>query len=69
MSITYLTARQLATKIQKKSVSSRDALEAFIERNEHFGPRLNAVIATDYAAARKRADAADKALARGEHWG
>lgn len=69
MSITYLTARQLATRIQKKSISSRDALEEFIARNEHFGPKLNAVITTDYESARERADAADAALARGESWG
>lgn len=69
MSITYLSAKQLASKIQKKAITSREALEAFIERNEHFGPRLNAVITTDYASARKRADAADAALARGENWG
>lgn len=69
VSISYLSAKQLANKIQKKSISSREALEALIARNEHFGPKLNAVITTDYDAARARADQADRALAKGDRWG
>ncbi|MCG8668988.1 MAG: amidase [Pseudomonadales bacterium] len=69
MSVAYSSAKQIAAKIQKKSITSREALETFIARNDHFGPKLNAVIATDYAAARNRADEADAAIARGERWG
>lgn len=69
MSITYSTAKQLAAKIQKQTLSSREALETFIARNQHFGPKLNAVVTTQYDHARKRADAADAAIAKGERWG
>lgn len=69
MSIVYLSAKQLASKIQKGSLSSREVLEAFIERKEHFDKGINAVVATQYDAARERADAADRAIAAGERWG
>src|SRR5262249_22235223 len=36
---------------------------------EGYNPRLNAIIATDFDTARKRARAADRALAKGDTWG
>lgn len=65
----YSSAKYLLSQLNKGAISSRQLLEQLIERIEHFNPHVNAVIAKDYAAARKRADAADKARANGESWG
>ena len=44
-------------------------LNLYLERIERYNARINAVIFTDIQAARKRARAADRALAKGEIWG
>ena len=41
----------------------------YLQRVEHYNPRLNAIIFRQDEQARQRADAADAALARGEVWG
>lgn len=68
-SLIYQTANSLLQQLQQRQISSRALLEAQIARVEQCNPRLNAVIANDFGAARQRADAADAALARGETWG
>lgn len=65
----YLSARQWLSNLRKGQVSSRELLETYIARVEQLNPKINAVVATDFENARKRADAADVAFARGEHWG
>ena len=65
----FRSATALAGDIRAKRISCRALLEHFLDRVERFDPRLNAVIARDFAGARQRADAADAALARGEIWG
>lgn len=65
----YLSARQLLQGLKKGEISSRALLETYIARIEEKNPALNAVVAMDLDAARKRADAADKAIANGEDWG
>ncbi|CBL44431.1 amidase [gamma proteobacterium HdN1] len=65
----YQTAKQQLQAIQKGEVSSRDLLEHCIARVERLNPALNAVVATDYVAARQRADEADAARNRGESLG
>lgn len=47
-------------------LTARDLLEKVIARIEAVNPSLNAVVVTDFAAARKAADVADKARAAGE---
>ena len=56
-------------KIQRKDISARELLEFYLQRVEHYNPRLNAIIFRQDEQARQRADAADAALARGEVWG
>src|SRR6185312_10028124 len=47
----------------------RELLELYLERIARFNPRINAVVVLDTEVARRRADAADVALAKGESWG
>lgn len=65
----YQSARDLLQGLQKGEIRSRDLLEASIARIHKLNPAINAVVATDLEAARKRADEADAARARGESWG
>lgn len=65
----YQSAKQQLQGMQNGEISSRELLEASISRIERLNPAINAVVATDYEAARQRADAADAARARGESWG
>jgi amidase len=65
----FRSASELARDIREKRIGSRALLEHFLARVERFNPALNAIIASDLPGARKRADAADAALARGEIWG
>ncbi|MBW2676147.1 MAG: amidase [Deltaproteobacteria bacterium] len=67
--LTYRSATQLLADIREKRISCSDLLEAFIENIDQKNPRINAVVATDYAVARRRAKAADEALKKGENWG
>lgn len=67
--IHHLTARQLASAIQAGDVGSRQALDHLLARIEAHDGSINAVVVTDVDNARARADEADAALARGEHWG
>jgi amidase len=65
----FRSAIGLAGDIRAGRLGSRDLLELYIERVQRFNPVLNAIVATDLAGARQRADAADAALKRGEVWG
>ena len=65
----FRSAVQLAAAIRAKEIGCRELLDLYLARIERFNPKLNAIIATDLAAARKRADAADADLARGKVWG
>src|SRR3989338_4118030 len=65
----FRSARQLASAIRRKKLGALELLELYLARVERYTPRLNAIIAPDLAAARKRARAADRARARGETWG
>ncbi len=67
--LTYRSATQLLADIREKRISCSDLLEAFIENIDQKNPRINAVVATDYAVARPRAKAADEDLKKGENWG
>ena len=60
------SAIALATAIRTKQVSSREAVDAYLERIEAVNPQLNAVVQLCAETARAQADQADAALARGE---
>src|SRR6516162_7790343 len=65
-SLEYRSARELATALAQKKVSSAELVEYSINRIETFDPRINAVVVRDFDRARVAAKAADEALARGE---
>src|SRR5260370_9237687 len=65
----FRSAVQLAAAIRAREIGCRELLDLYLARIERFNPKLNAIIATDLTAARKRADAADADLARGTLWG
>ena len=63
------SAVELAALVRAKDVSSRELVEAHIASLERVNPKLNAVVATRFDAARAEAEAADRALAAGEATG
>jgi amidase len=62
-------ATELARRIRDREISASAVLEHFLARVARINPLVNCIIAIDEKAARKRAAAADTALARGEIWG
>lgn len=60
------SALELATWIRDRRVSSREVVDAHIAQIERVNPVINAVVATRFDEARREADTADAALARGE---
>ena len=67
--IAFRPARSLAGMIRRRRIGCLELLEHYAARIERFNPALNAIVATDMDTARRRARAADRALARGEVWG
>jgi len=65
----FKSATELAGAIRNGEISSVALLDLYLDRIERYNKDLNAVVALDTAAARARAEEADKALARGEIWG
>jgi amidase len=63
------SALTLAKAIQDKKISSSELLEYFFERYERLNPKINAIVATNFDRARKKAADADEALAKGEVFG
>ncbi len=64
--LTFETATSLARRIRQKQVSAGEIVEAFLRRIERVNPVLNAYIHVDAEGARRQADAADDALAKGQ---
>jgi amidase len=69
MDIVFSSTTQLATAIRAGHVSATEVLSAHLAQIATHNPALNAIVTIDAEQARKRALAADKALARGELWG
>jgi amidase len=69
MTLAYRSAAELAALIKAKKAGSEELLDLYLDRFEKYNSRVNAIIATDFASARRRAKAADAALAKGENWG
>jgi len=65
----FRSAKELAAEIRRKKIGCLELLELYLSRVEKHNPALNAIIATDLEGARKRARAADRALARKQVWG
>ena len=64
--LAYWTAIELAEKIRRREVSSREALDHLLERVRRLDPPINSVVTLAADRARSEAEAADLALARGE---
>lgn len=62
-------AHRLLAQLRERTLTAVDLLERHRARLERLNPALNAVIATNFDAARERAQLADAATARGESWG
>jgi amidase len=69
LDVPFRSAKQLAAALRRKTIGCEELLDLYLTRVEKYNPRLNAIIATDLGGARKRAQAADHALANGESWG
>ena len=67
--IAFLPAKRLASLIRRRKIGCLELLDHYLARVEQFNAALNAIIATDIPAARRRAKAADKAVAKGEKLG
>src|SRR5438552_11805834 len=65
----FRSAKELAADIRRKKIGCLELLDLYLSRVDKYNPALNAIIATDVEGARKRARAADRALARKEVWG
>src|SRR3984885_15051650 len=63
------SASELAGAICSKQLSSRAIVDAHLEQIARVNPKLNAVVQLTADSARKEADGADAALARGENRG
>jgi amidase len=60
------SAGELASAIRAKDLSSRMIVEAHLAQIAKVNPKLNAIVQLTADSARKEADEADAALARGE---
>jgi amidase len=67
--IVFSSTTQLAAAIRTGEVSSVEVLEAHLAQIAVHNPALNAIVTMDVGQARKQAQEADAALARGEIWG
>src|SRR6202171_1173750 len=69
LSTPFRSAKELAAEIRRKKIGCLELLDLYLSRVEKHNPAINAIIAMDTDAARKRARAADRALARKQVWG
>jgi aspartyl-tRNA(Asn)/glutamyl-tRNA(Gln) amidotransferase subunit A len=67
--IHYLDATDLAALIRSKRLSSREVVQAHLDRISAVNPKINAIVTLLAEAALKGADAADKAIANGAELG
>lgn len=67
--IAFAPATRLAQLLRRGSIGSLELLRHLMARIEAYDGAVNAVVATDVPGAERRAEEADRALARGEVWG
>jgi amidase len=67
--IAFRPAVELARAIRQREIGCRELLDHYLARIERLNTRVNAVVTLDSERARRRAEAADAALARGDTWG
>lgn len=67
--ILYLSASELAKRIQSKSLSPVDLAKAYLDRSEKLGPKLNAYARLTPDLALEQATAAEREIGRGHYRG
>src|SRR5258707_5272172 len=65
----FRSAKQLASDIRRRKLGCLEALDLVRAGVDRFNPQLNAHVASDVEAARRRARQADAALRKGKVWG
>lgn len=65
----YLPATEQRALLQRRAISARDLLGAYLDRIEAVNPAINAIVTLDPDGAMAQAQAADDAAARGESLG
>jgi amidase len=69
MSLHFLGAAELARRIESGELTSRELVEACLERIRQLNGEINAVVVLRQEQARQRADEADRAHRAGQSWG
>jgi amidase len=69
LDVPFRSATQLAADIKKKKIGCLELLELYLGRIEKYNGGLNAIVVRDFDGARRRARAADRALAKRQVWG
>ena len=69
LTLPFRSTKQLASLIRRKKIGCLELLDLYLQRIKRYNSAINAIIFMDEKAARKRAIAADKALASGNKWG
>lgn len=64
--LAFLSAIEIAKRIRERAISSHEAVDYFLARVAALDGPINSVVTIDAARARREAEAADAALARGE---
>ena len=67
--MTSAPASALVRALRAREISSRELLDAYLDRIEQVNPAINAVVTIDAEAARAAATAADEQIARGQELG
>lgn len=65
----FLPAHKLAALVRQGKIGCLELLNVYLKRVDAYNPKLNAIVVFDVERAKKRARAADRALAKGEVWG
>ena len=65
----FRSAKRLAADIRRKKIGCLELLDLYLARVDKYDPAINAVVVRDIDRARRRARAADRAVAKGELWG
>ncbi len=65
----FSTASNMVMAIKQRQITSVELLNLHLDRIQRYNDEINAVVALNVDAARKRAEEADKAIAEGKDWG
>src|SRR5215475_5472822 len=69
LDVPFRSARQLAADVRRRKIGCVELLDLYLARVEKYDGAINAVVVKDVERARRRARAADRALAKGDVWG